>query len=246
MLNRGQAQVSRPCVSLAAMPLAHLPPVGARETPVPLKTLAASKTCACLPPASSPFHPSEVGTPLPRGGRSPRSYSPSPRRLQHPPLCRVATCVSELAFPTTTTNGGRPRGERACRAELRGFSALWHGEAPAWLAVTSPFWSGGGIPGTADGGQPSLLGLVLAASRSTSRSVVSQQSSPKALRAALRPLHLDVPLSRTLWQLDGAGGCALVADWVGGPDADLYSSGSARRRDPQGERGSTSSRRALS
>jgi hypothetical protein len=49
-------------------------------------------------------------------------------------------------------------------------------------------------------------------------------------------------ISRTLWQLDGAGGCVLVADWIRGPDADLNGSGSARRCDPQGERGSTSSR----
>ena len=176
MLNRGQTQVSRPCVSLAAMPLAHLPPVGARETPVPLETLAASKTCALLPPVSSPFHPSEVGKPLPRGGRSPRSYSPSPRRLQHPPLCRVATCVSELAFPRTTTNGGRPRGERACRAELRGVLGPRHGEAPAWLAVTSPFGAAAESPAPPTEAGPACSAL----------------SSPPAVRPAERSCHRTV------------------------------------------------------
>jgi hypothetical protein len=72
-------------------------------------------------------------------------------------------------------------------------------------------------------------------------SIAQLLSARNAVRKG-RARRISRVISRTLWQLDGAGGCVLVADWIRGPDADLNSSGSARRCDPQDERGSTSSR----
>ena len=128
MLNRGQAQVSRPCVSLAAMPLAHLPPVGARETPVPLKTLAASKTCACLPPASSPFHPSEVGKNFHWGQASRSNLSnrddPGTRPRCRDPLSPIGGSRAEGLRPALFTSSARRRAKMQDRGREFIFAAL--------------------------------------------------------------------------------------------------------------------------
>jgi hypothetical protein len=75
----------------------------------------------------------------------------------------------------------------------------------------------------------------------TRRNSATRRYSAGEVAAALRPLHLGVQSRRTLWELDGAGGDVLVADWIRSPDAEFYSPGCARRRDPQGDGGSTRS-----
>lgn len=66
-------------------------------------TLAAPKTCALLPPASSPFHSPEIGNSTHWGGQAILAVpSPSkPRGLQHPPLCRAPRPIQRGAAPET-------------------------------------------------------------------------------------------------------------------------------------------------